>query len=183
MRDKYIYIKFAIIFFFTLGMIIWTIMQTAKAGVGLDDDNAFLSTYHDVDANFNKMAIDNAKFSQKYDVIFDFNGEVINGLTVEDVFLPQRAIQDRKIRKDMIKIGTNDFSIVVKDKSGNEIENKKVNILVTKSVTHDFDVKLNFDNESKKSFEVNSIGYWNITGTIEVDSYKGYFYIKTNAKK
>jgi len=182
MRDKWIILKFAIIFFFTLGMIIWTIMETAKAGVGLDDDNAFLSDYHKVDRNFNNMVAQNNSFESKYNIKFLFNDEEILGLSYDDVFLAQRVIQDRKIRKNMIKIGKNKFTVLVQDKNGNAISNKQVEILVTKAVTHNHDVKLSFK-EDTKAFDIDSIGYWNITGTVEVENEKGHFFIKTNAKK
>ena len=182
-KDKYIYIKFLIIFSISLFMIIWTIVQTSKAGVGLDDDNAFLSTYHDVDENFNNLIRQNIAFEKKYNIKFSFNDQDIIGLTYKDVFLAQRVVQERKIRKDMIKIGQNKFSVLIQDKNGNPVENKKIKMLVTKSVTHDHDVNLSFDNENTKTFNIDSIGYWNITGSVEVDGEKGFFYIKTNAKK
>jgi len=182
-RDKYIYIKIAIIFFFTLGMIIWTIMETAKAGVGLDDDNAFLSTYHDVDRNFNQMTIDNMRFSNNYDIEFDFNGNIVKGLTVEDVFLSQRVIKQRTLRKDMIHQGENIFKVKVYDRNKNLVQNVTVDMMVTKSTTHDFDTKLVFKNDDRKTFDVNSVGFWNITGTVTIGEIKGYFYIKTNVKK
>ncbi len=86
------------------------------------------------------------------------------------------------IRKDFIKIGKHEFKVLVQDKNGNKIKNHKVNMLVTKAVTHKDDVKLSFNNKSKE-FTINSIGYWNITGTVEIGDEKGYFFIKTNAKK
>lgn len=182
-KDKYIYIKFAIIFFFTLGMIVWTIMQTVKAGVGLDNDNAFLSTYHDVDRDFNKMNINNIKFSNKYDIVFDFNNNIVNGLTIEDVFLSQRVIKDRTLRKNMINKGDNNFRVKVYDKNKNLVDNVTVDMVVTKSTTHDFDTKLVFKNNDLKKFVVDSVGFWNITGTVNIGELKGYFYIKTNVKK
>lgn len=182
-RDKYIYIKFIVIFCISLSMIIWTIVQTSKAGVGLDDDNAFLSEYHDVDRNFNKIVLQNSKFESKYNIRFVFNDEIIEGLSYEDVFLAQRAIQQRDTRKDIIKIGDNKFSVLVQDKAGNEIKNIKAEIMVTKAVTHKHDQKIVFDNQNSKEFKIDSIGYWNITGTVEVGDEKGYFFIKTNAKK
>eukprot|EP01156_Anaeramoeba_ignava_P014364 Anaeramoba_ignava/a608912_68.p2 GENE.a608912_68~~a608912_68.p2 ORF type:complete len:187 (+),score=-4.74 a608912_68:1273-1833(+) len=182
-RDKYIYIKFLIIFCISLFMIIWTIVQTSKAGVGNDDDNAFLSTYHDVDENFNNIVMQNNAFEKKYNIKFTFNDQDIIGLSYKDVFLAQRVVQERKIRKDMIKIGQNNFTVLIQDKDGNPVKNKKIDILVTKSVTHDHDVKLSFNNEDTKTFNIDSIGYWNITGTVDVNGEKGSFYIKTNAKK
>jgi hypothetical protein len=71
-RDKYIYIKFILIFCISLSMIIWTIVQTSKAGIGLDDDNAFLSDYHSVDQNFNEIVGNNNKFESKYNIKFEF---------------------------------------------------------------------------------------------------------------
>lgn len=181
-KDKYIYIKFILIFCISLFMIIWTIVQTSKAGIGLDDDNAFLSTYHDVDENFNKIVAQNNAFMNKYNIKFQLNDETIYGLSYEDVFLAQRAVQARKTRKNIINIGNNIFSVVIQDKNGNEVQNKKIDILVTKAVTHAHDVKLSYNNESTKEFNIDSIGYWNITGTVEVGDNKGYFFIKTNAK-
>ena len=182
-RDKYIYLKFSIIFFISLAMIIWTIMQTAKAGVGLDDDNAFLSNYHNVDQNFNKIVAGNNRFEQKFNIKFQLNDGTIYGLSYEDVFLAQRAIQLRKERKDIIHIGDNKFTVLIQDKNGNEIKDKKVHMLVTKATTHEHDVKLEFNNEDTKKFKIDSIGYWNITGTVEAGGEKGYFFIKTNSKK
>lgn len=182
-RDKYIYIKFIIIFSISLSMIIWTIVQTSKADVGNDDDNAFLSTYHDVDMNFNNIVKQNNVFEKNYNIKFLFNDREIIGLTYEDVFLAQRALKDRKIRKNMLKVGDNTFKVFIQDKNGNNIKKKDIKVLVTKAVTHDFDVKLNLKNEDEKKFNVANLGYWNITGTVEVNGKKGFFYIKTNAKK
>ncbi|MEA3354348.1 MAG: hypothetical protein U9Q33_11085 [Campylobacterota bacterium] len=182
-RDKYIYIKFILIFCISLYMIVWTIMQTAKAGVGLDDDNAFLSDYHSVDRSFNKLVGQNNSFEQKYNIKFQLNDEEILGLTYKDVFLAQRAVQLRKTRKDIINLGENKFTVLIQDKQGNPVTQKKVEMLVTKSVTHDHDQKLNFNNEDTKTFKIDSVGYWNITGIVETGAEKGYFFIKTNAKK
>ena len=182
MGKPLLYSLFILKFVLGLGLIYWTIYMTLKSDVGQDDDNAFLSTYHDVDMNFNKILSQNAEFDNKYNIKFQFNNETIIGLSHKDVFLGQRVIQERKTRKNIIKVGDNKFFILVQDKNGNEIKNKKVEILVTKNTTHTEDVKLLFNNEDTKEFKVNSKGYWNITGTIEVDGSKGSFYIKTNAK-
>ncbi len=183
MRKEYVYTLFVLKFLLGIGLIYWTVATTMKSDVGKDDDNAFLTTYHDVDKNYNNMINSNKLFSSNYNVKFLFNEEEIIGLSLEDVFLAQRSIQARSNRKDMVKIGDNKFTILVQDKDGNIITNKKANILVTKNTTHEEDVKLEYQNEDTKEFKINSIGYWNITGTIEIDGVKGFFYIKTNAKK
>jgi hypothetical protein len=177
-----IYGLFILKFLVGLYLIYWTVYMTLQSDVGKDDDNAFLNTYHKVDRGFNQIANDNIKFANKYNIKFSLNKEEILGLSYEDVFLAQRAIQNRKIRKNILKVGKNSFTIKVQDKQGNEIKNKIINMLITKSTNHTEDVKLQFNNEDTKTFEIKSKGYWNITGTIDVDDQKGSFYIKTNAK-
>ena len=178
-----VYTLFIAKFGLSLLLIWWTVYMTLQSDVGSDDDNAFLSTYKDMDDNYNKIVEQNNEFNTKYNVKFVFNKEIIYGLTQSDVYLSQRVIQDRKIRKDIINVGENKFSVFVQDKEGNKIKNTTINILVTKNTTHAEDVKLHFVNEDTKTFQIGSKGYWNITGSVEVNGSKGYFYIKTNGKK
>ena len=166
-----------------LALIYWTVYKTFTANVGADNDNAFLSSYHKIDENYNKMIKENQEFAKKYNIKFVFNDKEILGLSQEDVFLSQRAINKRKTRKNMVNVGKNIFEVYIQDKDGKPISTKTINMLITKNTTHKEDVKLLFKNEDKKEFEIKSIGYWNITGTVEVGDLKGYFYIKTNTKQ
>jgi len=178
-----IYTLFILKFVFGLALIWWTIYMTFQSDVGQDDDNAFLSSYHDVDDNYNKLMKETNEFNSKYNVKFVFNKEEIYGLSHQDVYLSQRVIQERKTRKNIINVGKNIFSIYIQDKNGNAIKESNIEILVTKNTNHKEDVKLSFVNEETKTFDIKSKGYWNITGTVEVNGSKGYFYIKTNGKK
>ena len=177
-----IYSLFLLKFVLGLGLIYWTIYMTMQSDVGADDDNAFLSTYHNVDRDFNQIITNNNLFESKYNVKFEINNETIVGLSYNDIYLSQRVIAERKIRKNILKVGDNIFTVKVQDKNGNEIKNKNINVLVTKTTNHLEDVKLEFSNDDIKKFKIKSKGYWNITGTVEVDGIKGTFYIKTNAK-
>ncbi len=177
-----IYSLFLLKFVLGLGLIYWTIYMTMQSDVGADDDNAFLSTYHNVDRDFNQIITNNNLFESKYNVKFEINNETIIGLSYNDIYLSQRVIAERKIRKNILKVGDNIFTVKVQDKNGNEIKNKNINVLVTKTTNHLEDVKLEFSNDDIKKFKIKSKGYWNITGTVEVDGIKGTFYIKTNAK-
>ncbi len=181
MSKPLLYGIFIVKFFFGLGLIIWTVMMTLSSDVGEDDDNAFLSTYHKVDDNFNKMTIDNMKFGNKYNIKLELNNEILYGLDMQDVFLSQRAIKKRKNRKNIIKVGDNTFKYAVQTKDGKEIENVKLTMLVTMATNHTYDKNLEFKNNTE-IFNVAKKGYWNITGTIEIGDDKGYFFIKTNAK-
>ena len=177
-----IYSLFLLKFVLGLGLIYWTIYMTMQSDVGADDDNAFLSTYHNVDRDFNQIITNNNLFESKYNLKFEINNETIIGLSYNDIYLSQRVIAERKIRKNILKVGDNIFTVKVQDKNGNEIKNKNINVLVTKTTNHLEDVKLEFSNDDIKKFKIKSKGYWNITGTVEVDGIKGTFYIKTNAK-
>ena len=178
-----IYSLFILKFFLGLGLIWWTVYMTFQSDVGQDDDNAFLSSYHDIDDNYNNIIEKNNEFNAKYNIKFVFNGQEIFGLSQEDVYYSQRVIQARKTRKDMVNVGQNTFSIYIQDKEGNIIKKSTSEILITKNTNHNEDVRLKFNNEHSKSFEIKSIGYWNITGTVKVNGSEGAFYIKTNAKK
>jgi len=178
-----VYTLFILKFMLSLTLIVWTVYMTLQSDVGEDDDNAFLSSYKNIDDNYNKIIEENRQFNAKYNVKFIFNNEEIYGLSHSDVYLSQRIIQDREIRKDIINVGNNIFSVYVQDKDGNAVTKSKVEILVTKNTNHKEDVKLYFENEQSKTFVIKSKGYWNITGSVEVDGNKGYFYIKTNGKK
>lgn len=176
-----VYTLFILKFMLSIALIFWTVYMTLQSDVGKDDDNAFLSNQHDVDDNYNKIMEQNNEFNSKYNVKFVFNDEEIIGLSHSDIYLSQRVIKERKIRKNMLHIGKNSVKVYIQDKNANEITESKVNILVTKNTTHAEDVTLNITNEISKEFEIQSFGYWNITGTVEVNGSKGSFYIKTNA--
>ncbi len=182
MNKWLLYSIFTLKFLLGLGFIIWTVYMTLQSTVGEDDDNAFLSTYHNVDDNYNDIVNANDSLNSKYDIEFIFNDTIINGISHKDVFLAQRAISQRKTRKDILKIGTNSFTVNVKDKTTGKKVDANIEMLVTMATNHDYDKSLKFKNGSKAEFELNKIGFWNITGSINIDEEKGSFFIKTNAK-
>lgn len=182
MNKFLLYSIFIIKFLFGLGLIIWTVMVTMSSDVGEDVDNAFLSTYHKVDRQFNDMVISNAKFENKYDIKFYFNDNIIDKLIIKDVFLSQRVIKKRTKNKNLLKLGKNSLKYIVTRKDGQNISNIKLNMLVTMTTNHTYDKTLDFDNTMLESFDIAKQGYWNITGIIEIGEDKGYFFIKTNAQ-
>ncbi len=177
-----LYTIFILKFLLGLGLIVWTIMMTLSSDVGQDDDNAFLSTYHNIDDDFNDMITSNFNFDNKYNLVFDLNKKTMDGLTLKDVFLGQRVIKKRIIRKDILNIGNNIFKYKLTTKDGKEVKDSKLDMVVTMTTNHIFDKKLEFKNKNTETFKIDKKGYWNITGTIEVGTDKGYFFIKTNAR-
>ncbi len=181
MSKPLLYGIFILKFLFGLGLIGWTITITMSSDVGADEDKAFLSSYHDVDFKFNDMIRSNKQFEHKYNIKFNFNDEVIDELTVEDVFLGQRVIKERKIRKDILKIGTNKFTYKITTKDGKIVSDVKLDMLVTRTTNH-IDDKILIFKTKEETFNIAKRGYWNITGTIEIGEDKGHFFIKTNAR-
>ena len=181
MSKPLLYGIFIVKFLFGLALIWWTIAMTLSSDVGEDEDNAFLSTYHNVDDNFNNMVNSNLNFENKYDLKFYFNDTVIEGLKIKDVFLGQRTIKARSLRKDILNVGENKFRYEIVSKDGTKLENIKLTMLVTMTTNHLYDKNLKFENKDLETFKIAKKGYWNITGTIEVGNDKGYFFIKTNA--
>jgi len=177
-----IYGLFVLKFLIGLYLIYWTVYMTFQSDVGQDEDNAFLSTYHSVDADFNKRAKENKKFEKNYNIKFVINDKEIIGLTYKDIYLSQRAMLDKKERKNILKVGENNFAIQIQNKNGDKVNAKLIDILITKSTNHHEDVKLKLTDDKQETFIIKSKGFWNITGIVEVENQKGSFYIKTSAK-
>lgn len=184
LSKRTIYTIFLAKFMFSLALIAWTITITVGAGVGLDDDNTFLSTYHNVDDNYNKIVANNDNFNKKYNTKLIVNGEDIGILTYDDIFLSQRVIKARKIRKDILKLNNNKINFIVTDKLTNKIvENIDATIVFTMPSSHEFDktIKISTSN-SKTEVNIGKRSYWNIMGITKINNDKGYFFLKTNAK-
>jgi len=183
MNKFLLYIIFVAKFVSGLALIVWTVYMTFQSDVGKDDDNAFLSTYHNIDTNYNNIVIANNKLNTKYNIRFKFNDTIIDGISYKDIFLAQRAISKRKTRKNILKKGLNTFSVEVRDKNNNKIvKDFKVDMLVTMSTNHKYDKKLDFSKTNIIKFNLDNVGYWNITGSVQIANDKGLFFIKTDAK-
>jgi hypothetical protein len=176
---------FIAIFMGTFSMIIWTIYSSAKADI--HEDRSFLSTYQNVDDQFNQMVIDNSKFLKAYNIEFDINGNKTS-LDIKDIFLAQRVLENKPTHKDFLKQGKNKVIITISSKEGKKIENPSIELLITRSTTNKSDIVLNSFKPSiggrfSSEFDINELGNWNITGKVITKDNKGYIYLKTNVKQ
>lgn len=184
MKRNYWPLLFISIFTFTLGMIIWTVMSAIKLPV--NEDESFLRSYQDVDANYNTIMISNQIFLKKYDFNLNINGKDFD-LTTDDIKYSQRVLEKKSLHKNLLKYGKNDLILVVRDKVTKEKKSVDVLLKVTKSISNKFDILLendnfkNNENEYTTSFEITDKNNWNITGSFRVDGTTGSIYIKTNA--
>ena len=183
MKKTTVYALFIFKFLFSLSLIWWTITMTLSSNVGKDDDNAFLSSYHDIDKNYNAMSVQNDAFNKKYNIKLILNGEIINKMDFTDIRLGQRSVALRTNNKLILKLGQNIFSYEIRDIKTNTIVKSKLKLLVTMTTNHLYDKSIEMNNDKPlASFNLTHQGYWNITGTVEVGTDKGYLFIKTNAR-
>lgn len=166
-------------------MIIWTINSARK--VPVHNDKSFLSSYHDIDRDYNKIAESNIDFEKKYDFNLTINGKVFP-LTYSDMFLAQRAIELKSKHKDLFKFGKNSIIITISDKNSDIVlKNLDIKLMVTVPTNDSHTINLNSQDFNysqdgyKTTFELPYKGNWNITGSVKINSDSGYFYIKSNA--
>lgn len=185
MKRNYWPLFFIGIFSFVFAMIIWTIMQASK--VPVNKDETFLSSYHDVDENYNKIVLSNAQFENKYDFKITINKKEF-GLDFNDMFLAQRVIEKVSTHKDIFVHGENKIFITIKDKqSGQDVENFEIKLRISRPTSHDKTLdftKKDFtleDNSNILNVDLPLKGNWNITGQVQIGSDIGYFYLKSNA--
>lgn len=183
MSKRTLYAIFIAKFLFSISLIAWTITMTLGAGVGKDNDNTFMGYYHDIDDNFNQIMADNDKFSKKYDLEITINDFLLNDLSYKDIYLSQRVVNERKERRDILRVGNNKVSIKIKDKiTKEEIKNIEAKIIFTMPSTHEYNQELNLTSSGLgKELILTKKSYWNIMGKLKIGNEIGSFYIKTNA--
>ncbi len=176
---------FFIIFGFTFSMIIWTIKSAVDTPVY--DDKSFLSSYHNVDEDFNKMMLQNNHFNQIYDVKVKINEKTM-GMEIKDAFLGQRSLEKKSSNQNLLKVGVNTLSLTIRDKKSQEVvSDANVTFQITRPIVDTNDIDLNrFTYENgvyKTTAKVDISGNWNIQGVIKISNDVGYFYIKTNTPR
>lgn len=176
---------FFLIFGGTFSMIIWTVKSTVATPVY--DDKSFLSSYHDVDDNFNRMMVQNQRFNNLYDVQVTINERTL-GMEIKDAFLGQRSLEKQSTNQNMLKVGDNSFSVIVTSKESAEIvSDANVTFQITRAIEDMYDIDLNTFTYANGSYtttaKIDLAGNWNVHGTIKVAEDIGYFYIKTHTPK
>lgn len=176
---------FFLIFGGTFSMIIWTVKSTVATPVY--DDKSFLSSYHDVDDNFNRMMVQNQRFNNLYDVQVTINERTL-GMEIKDAFLGQRSLEKQSTNQNMLKVGDNSFSVIVTSKESAEIvSDANVTFQITRAIEDMYDIDLNTFTYANGSYtttaKIDLAGNWNVHGTIKVAEDIGYLYIKTHTPK
>jgi len=173
---------FFFIFGITFAMIIWTIKSAVNTPVY--EDRSFMTSYQDVDENFNQMVISNAKFNAKYDCVVTINNKTV-GMELSDLLYGQRSLKKMSTNQQILKVGENRLSLIVKDKATKSIvDNAIVEFQITRPIEDMYDINLNdfkIINGHYSAFAtIEKEGNWNIIGKVTIGDDIGYLYIKTN---
>lgn len=185
MKRNYWPLLFIGLFSFAFGMIVWTINSAIK--VPIQKDETFLSSYHDVDRDYNKIVESNRNFEKKFNFLIKINEKEF-GLDFKDMFLAQRAIEKKSLHKGAFKLGQNSIYISVNENESKQlIKNVQIKLRLSRPTNHsntldftekDFTTK---DGINRLNVDLPLKGNWNITGQIIIGNDTGYFYIKSNA--
>ena len=176
---------FFLIFGGTFSMIVWTVKSAVNTPVY--DDKSFLNSYHNVDADFNKMMAQNYRFNLFYDVNVSINEKTI-GMEIKDAFLGQRSLEKQSSNQNMLKIGENSLSVTILNKKSHKaVSDANVTFQITRPVVDMYDIELNKfiykNGVYTTTANIDKIGNWNVQGVVRVAEDVGYFYIKTNTPK
>ena len=175
---------FFFIFGMTFSMIVWTVKSAVNTPVY--EDRSFMTSYQDVDDNFNKMVISNAKFNNKYHTEVNINGRKV-GMEFSDLLYGQRSLEKKSNNQNILNIGDNSLIISIVDKNNKSISNAKIEFQITRAIEDMYDINLasfKFENNSYSSMaKIEKAGYWNIIGKVTIGEDIGYLYIKTMTKK
>jgi len=175
---------FFFIFGITFAMIIWTVKSAVNTPVY--EDRSFMTSYQDVDDNFNKMVISNAKFNEKYHTEVTINDRIV-GMEFSDLLYGQRSLEKKSHNQNMLLIGENRVSISILEKDNKVIENAKIEFQITRAIEDMYDINLDsfsFENGIYvATTKIERVGNWNIIGKVTIGEDIGYLYIKTMTQK
>jgi hypothetical protein len=166
-------------------MIVWTIKSAIDTPVY--DDRSFMKSYQDVDNNYNKMVISNAKFNARYETKITINNRTVT-MDFSDIQYGQRSLEKKSKNQNILRVGENSISILIKDIQQNKmVADANISIQLTRAIEDMYDINLYKFRFVQGSYQADAKirieGNWNITGHISIGDDIGYLYIKTNTKR
>ncbi|MDQ1340074.1 MAG: hypothetical protein QG567_1231 [Campylobacterota bacterium] len=172
------------IFFGTLGMIVWTVVSAVNTPV--HEDDVFFESYGNMDEKFNKIVSDNKKIKSLYEIEFEINSNK-RGLEFGDIFSSRNMLEENNPNANMLLVGENVVLVSIKDKQGNIVKDAKIEIKISRATNKNSDIfieNLKLDGTDKyiAKFKINSVGNWNISAKVDISGTIGYLFLKTSAK-
>ncbi len=144
--------------FFVIGLCVWTVKVAIENPV--EEDYSYFLKYQTVDAEINKILINEEAFNKKYNVLLSDNNFVI---------------------------GQNSFELKVLNKEDNStIDGAKVKVVLTRPHTskENQDLKLLSDKNGVykfEPFEIKNLGRWQIVSRVTVGDLEAFQKLEVNA--
>lgn len=184
MKKNYWPLFFIGIFGFTFAMIVWTVYSATQVPVHKDD--SFLSTYANVDEDFNKIVYSNIEFKKNYNINILLNDKPVD-LNIDDIFYGQRVLEKKSNHKNLFVVGKNKLEIVITNINNEFEKDVKLDFKVSVPTNFNHDIILdsfeNIDNKYLTEFDIPNTGNWNIMGKIMVKDNTGYLVLKSDANR
>lgn len=176
---------FFFIFGITFAMIIWTVKSAVNTPVY--EDRSFMTSYQDVDYNYNDMINANRAFNEKYTTEVSINNNK-RGLEISDILYGQRSLKKMSKNQNLLLVGENYLSLSIRDKNSKKIvKDANITFQITRPIVDKEDILLNnfiLKNGLYKSFfNIDNRGHWNIIAKVIVGRDRGYLYVKTKTKE
>lgn len=172
------------IFFGTLGMIVWTVVSTVNTPV--HEDDVFFGNYGSMDEKFNKIVSENRKINSLYEIEFEINSNK-RGLEFGDIFHSRRALEQNNPNANMLLVGENVVLVAIKDRQSSAIKDAKIDIKISRATNKNSDIfienlKLDSADRYVARIKINSVGNWNISARVDINGTIGYLFLKTNTQ-
>ncbi len=176
---------FFFIFGMTFAMIIWTIKSAVNTPVY--EDRSFMTSYQDVDYNYNEMVNSNSAFNSKYITELSINGK-IRSLEISDILYGQRSLKKMSKNQKLLTVGDNHISLSIMDRNSKKVvKDANITFQITRPIVDREDILLNnftfSDGKFGNSFKIEKRGNWNIIAKVIVGKDSGYLYIKTKTEE
>jgi len=148
----------AVLIAIVFGFCVLTVYITNQAPIEKSD--LYMSEYHKVDANANKIIKDKIAFDKKYNI----------------EFLTDRVLNEGTVLKYKIT-----------DKNSNPIKNAKIKVIITRPDEKSHDIELKNPKYENGIYVFKKIklplkGRWDIMAKIEVEKFKRFYNLKTDTR-
>lgn len=161
--------------FIFLSIMLFGILYISLRYVPVNKENIFLMGYQEVDKTYNEIMEEQEQFNSRFAVKIvtpKLSDEPVETMRVNG----EKVYFDHAFRLD----GENHFELNVMDKAGQRIEDAKIDLLLTRYETSEFDQEVTVDNSGNgiyttQPFSVGQAGRWKIVARVTIGSNMGYF--------
>ena len=161
--------------FIFLSIMLFGILYISLKYVPVNKENIFQMGYQEVDKTYNEIMEEQEKFNARYAVAF-----LMPKLSAEPIETMRMNGEKAYFNHAFTLSGENRFELKVTDKQGNGVTDAKIELLLTRYETSEFDQKVAVLPErdgryTTEPFSVAQEGRWKIVAKVTAGDNTGYF--------